>query len=126
MPLSQMDHSLFLSKNHRALSKAKFGGHKVWVRHHIGATDVLENALVKFARELETASTAKFPPFARRFVTITHTVGIGAVSNALRLAFISLGYCVCLEVLAENAAQSLGAVVQVLAERFEAARSCAV
>jgi len=47
--------------------------------------------------------------------------GVDAVGNLLRLALVSLGYGVRRKVLAEDAAQTLRAVVQVLAERLEVA-----
>jgi hypothetical protein len=39
----------------------------------------------------------------------------------LRLTLVGTSYCICRKVFAEDTAQTLGAVVQVLAERFEVA-----
>ena len=72
--------------------KGEFSRHEIGVRHYVRPTNIVGERLeIKFASELEAASASEKPPVARRFVAVTHAVGVDAVGDALGLAFQVVG-----------------------------------
>ena len=111
-----------VEKPQRAL-EAQFIGHEVWVvQHLLLAPDVpAERTVVVLAGKLERATAAILPPVAAALGAVAHAAGIDPVCDFHRLAGVGVGEGVRREILAEDAAQALRAVVQIFAERLEAA-----
>ena len=106
---------------HRGLDRVALR-HPVRVSHHVGTAPLREAAVVVLAGELDEAAAAIAVAVAAGLRAVAHAAGVDAVGDVLGLACVGRRLGVAAVILAEDPAQTLGGIVEVLLRQAQAAR----